>query len=164
MVLRIRLLLVCETTCPTISSLNLPVNSATYAYNYCTISTHAHPLSVLAPITYTTTVCHLHVNYVYLKSMRTHSIITPVFDNNNDGINTRDGAQLLVENNVWTGTSKPLYSTDAGYAVARGNDFGGANNTVLVGSLTTMPYSYTLTATASVRSLVVGSAGQTLSF
>jgi pectate lyase len=87
-----------------------------------------------------------------------------VFDNNNDGINTRDGAQLLVENNVWTGTNKPLYSTDAGYAVARGNDFGGANNTALVGSLTTMPYSYTLTATASVRSLVVGSAGQTLSF
>jgi pectate lyase len=26
-----------------------------------------------------------------------------VFDDNSDGINTRDGAQLLVENNVWTG-------------------------------------------------------------
>ena len=44
-----------------------------------------------------------------------------VFDNNSDGINTRQGAQLLVENNVWTGTDKPLYSTDSGYAVARGN-------------------------------------------
>ena len=44
-----------------------------------------------------------------------------MFDDNNDGINTRDGAQLLVENNVWTGTDKPLYDTDDGFAVARGN-------------------------------------------
>jgi hypothetical protein len=42
---------------------------------------------------------------------------------------TIPGAQLLVENNVWTGTDKPLYSTDAGFAVATGNDFGGAANT-----------------------------------
>jgi pectate lyase len=35
----------------------------------------------------------------------------------------------LVENNVWTGTDKPLYSTDGGFAVATGNDFGGAANT-----------------------------------
>ena len=49
-------------------------------------------------------------------------IFNNVYDDNNDGINTRDGAQLLVENNVWTGTNKkPLYSTDEGYAVARGN-------------------------------------------
>ncbi|KAG6840958.1 hypothetical protein C0991_003018 [Blastosporella zonata] len=60
-------------------------------------------------------------------------IFNNIFDNNNDGINTRDGAQLLVENNVWTGTNQPLYSTDAGYAVATGNDFGGASNTALAG-------------------------------
>jgi pectate lyase len=87
-----------------------------------------------------------------------------VFDNNADGINTRDGAQLLVENNVWTGASKPLYSTDGGFAVARGNDFGGASNSAPAGTLTKMSYSYTLTAVASVRSAVVGSAGATLSF
>ena len=48
-------------------------------------------------------------------------IFNNVFDANNDGINTRDGAQLLVEDNVWTGTDKPLYDTDGGFAVARGN-------------------------------------------
>lgn len=88
-----------------------------------------------------------------------------MFDNNNDGINTRDAAQLLVENNVWsTGTTKPLYSTDGGYAVARGNDFGGGLNTAPTGTLTTMPYTYSLTATTSVRAAVVGVAGATLSF
>ncbi|KAG6843979.1 hypothetical protein H0H87_010988 [Tephrocybe sp. NHM501043] len=91
-------------------------------------------------------------------------IYNNVFDNNNDGINTRDGAQLLVENNVWTGTDKPLYSTDEGYAVATGNDFGGASNTALTGSFTKPPYSYSLIATSSVRSSVVSGAGQTLSF
>jgi len=91
-------------------------------------------------------------------------IFNNVFDNNNDGINTRDGAQLLVENNVWTGTNKPLYETDDGFAVARGNDFGGASNTAPVGTLTSVPYKYTLIATSSVRSSVVSSSGATLTF
>ncbi|KAF8890425.1 polysaccharide lyase family 1 protein, partial [Infundibulicybe gibba] len=91
-------------------------------------------------------------------------IFNNVFDNNNDGINTRDGAQLLVENNVWTGTNQPLYSTDGGFAVATGNDFGGAANEAPVGTFTKAPYSYTLLATGSVRSSVVANAGQTLSF
>ncbi|KIK57960.1 polysaccharide lyase family 1 protein [Collybiopsis luxurians FD-317 M1] len=91
-------------------------------------------------------------------------IYNNVFDANNDGINTRDGAQLLVENNVWTGTDKPLYDTDDGFAVARGNDFGGAENTAPVGTFTAAPYSYSLIPTANVRASVVGTAGQTLSF
>ncbi|KDR74283.1 hypothetical protein GALMADRAFT_211890 [Galerina marginata CBS 339.88] len=91
-------------------------------------------------------------------------IFNNVFDSNNDGINTRDGAQLLVENNVWTGTNQPLYATDAGFAVARGNDFGGAPNTAPVGTFTTAPYSYSLIAVGSVRASVVPAAGQTLSF
>jgi len=112
-------------------------------------------------------------NYWYNLSSRTPSfrfghghIYNNVFDNNDDGINTRDGAQLLVENNVWTGTNKPLYSTTEGYALARGNDFGGASNVALVGTFTTPPYTYSLTAVGSVRALVVSStgAGQTLAF
>ncbi|KAF8164741.1 pectate lyase B [Crassisporium funariophilum] len=90
-------------------------------------------------------------------------IFNNVFDNNNDGINTRLGAQLLVENNVWTGTTKPLYETDGGFAVARGNDFGGASNTAPVGTFTTAPYAYSLLAVGSVRASVVAGAGQTLS-
>ncbi|KAF9448045.1 polysaccharide lyase family 1 protein [Macrolepiota fuliginosa MF-IS2] len=92
-------------------------------------------------------------------------IYNNVFDNNNDGINTRDGAQLLVENNVWTGTctTQPLYSTDGGFAVARGNDFGGAENTAPAGDFSTAPYSYNLLDTTSVRASVTSNAGQTLS-
>ncbi|KII96156.1 polysaccharide lyase family 1 protein [Plicaturopsis crispa FD-325 SS-3] len=94
----------------------------------------------------------------------TGHIFNNVYDDNNDGINTRDGAQLLVENNVWTGTDKPLYATDEGYAVSNGNDFGGASDTAPVGTFTTAPYSYSLIATDSVRSAVVGSAGATIAF
>ncbi|KAF4580521.1 hypothetical protein EYR38_003120 [Pleurotus pulmonarius] len=94
----------------------------------------------------------------------TGHIFNNVFDNNNDGINTRDAAQLLVENNVWTGTTKPLYATDEGFAVAIGNDFGGAENTAPVGTFTTAPYPYTLIPTDGVRAAVVGTAGATISF
>ncbi|KAJ8502945.1 hypothetical protein ONZ45_g11304 [Pleurotus djamor] len=69
----------------------------------------------------------------------TGHIFNNVFDDNNDGINTRVGAQLLVENNVWTGTTKPLYAITQGFAVAIGNDFGGAENTAPVGTFTTPP-------------------------
>ncbi|KAF9457249.1 pectate lyase B [Collybia nuda] len=91
-------------------------------------------------------------------------IYNNVFDNNGDGINTRVGAQLLVENNVFSGCKKPLYATDGGFAVARGNDFGGGANTAPNGSFSSAPYSYSLAGTSSVRSAVVSSAGQTLTF
>lgn len=113
------------------------------------------------------------LNWWYDLNSRTPSfrfgighIFNNVYDDNNDGINTRDGAELLVENNVWTGTDKPLYSTDEGYAVASGNDFGGAENTADEGTITAsqLGYSYSLVATASVRATVEANAGQTLSF
>ncbi|KAJ7815967.1 pectate lyase [Mycena olivaceomarginata] len=110
-------------------------------------------------------------NYWFDLSSRTPSfrfghghIFNNVFDDNDDGINTRDGAQLLVENNVWTGTDKPLYSTDAGFAVATGNDFGGAANAAPAGSFTSAPYSYSKLAASAVRAAVVSTAGQTLAF
>ncbi|KAG9081516.1 hypothetical protein FS749_007606, partial [Ceratobasidium sp. UAMH 11750] len=86
------------------------------------------------------------------------------FLSNNDGINTRVGAELLVQNNVFESVSKPLYSTDNGYANASGNDFGGASNTALTTSWSSVGYSYTLTATASVKSYVNFNAGAKLSF
>ncbi|KAK0205180.1 polysaccharide lyase family 1 protein [Desarmillaria ectypa] len=92
-------------------------------------------------------------------------IFNNVYDDNNDGINTRDGAELLVENNVWTGTEKPLYSTDEGYAVAIGNDCGGAeNSTSPVLRFISVPTSYSLIATASVCATVEANTGQTLTF
>jgi pectate lyase len=80
------------------------------------------------------------------------------------GINTRDGAQLLIENNVWVGCNDTIYATDVGYAVARGNDYGGISPTAGVGNLTTAPYSYSLTAIGSVKSSVLATAGNNLSF
>jgi pectate lyase len=80
------------------------------------------------------------------------------------GINTRDGAQLLVENNVFVGQDKPLYSTDEGFAIANGNDFGDGTNTAPEGTLTSVPYPYTLLDVSAVESTVTGGAGATLSW
>ncbi|KAL1708602.1 polysaccharide lyase family 1 protein [Schizophyllum commune] len=81
-----------------------------------------------------------------------------------DGINTRDGAQLLVENNVFVSSKKALYSTDEGFAVAKGNDFGDSENTAPEGTLSSVDYQYTLLDTTEVASSVQSSAGQTLDF
>lgn len=95
----------------------------------------------------------------------TGHIYNNYYENVSDGINTRQGAQLLVQNNVFTGSKKPLYSTDGGYAVASGNDFGGAQNAAPEGSLKFMPYTTpTLLDTAAVKAAVVGVAGATLKF
>ncbi|KAG8704608.1 hypothetical protein FRC09_003437 [Ceratobasidium sp. 395] len=86
------------------------------------------------------------------------------FVNNNDGINTRVGAELLVQNNVFENVSKPLYATDNGYANAQGNDFGGKSNTAPSTSWSNVGYSYSLTAVGSVKSYVNSNAGAKLSF
>ncbi|KAG0637922.1 pectin lyase fold/virulence factor [Tuber brumale] len=94
----------------------------------------------------------------------TGHIFNNYYENVSDGINTRQGAQLLVENNVFVGSDKPLYSTDAGCAIANGNDFGDGENTASAGTLKSMPYKYSLVAAGSVNSSVVGTAGATLTF
>ncbi|KAF2730534.1 pectin lyase-like protein [Polyplosphaeria fusca] len=87
------------------------------------------------------------------------------YENVNDGINTRDGAQVLAQNNVFVRGKKALYSTDSGYAVATGNDFGESANAALQGTLTKMPYQVpSLLPAADVKAAVVGTAGVTLSF
>ncbi|KAG8731782.1 hypothetical protein FRC10_001452 [Ceratobasidium sp. 414] len=117
----------------------------------------------------------IQVTYAYNKwynlNSRTPSfrfghghIFNNYFLSNNDGINTRVGAELLVQNNVFESVSKPLYSTDNGYANASGNDFGGASNTALTTTWSSVGYSYTLTATSSVKSYVNSNAGAKLVF
>ncbi|KAF2198192.1 putative pectate lyase A [Delitschia confertaspora ATCC 74209] len=112
-----------------------------------------------------------HNNYWYNLNSRgpsirfgTGHIFNNYYENVNDGINTRQGAQVLVQNNVFVNSKKPLYSTDAGYAVATGNDFGGAANEALAGTLTSVPYQYSLLDAAKVKAAVVGTAGATLKF
>lgn len=94
----------------------------------------------------------------------TGHIYNSYYDTVTDGINTRDGAQVLVESNTFVDSSKPLYSTDDGYAVSNDNDFGDASNDAEAGTLTTVPYDYTLLGSAAVKAAVVGTAGVTLSF
>ncbi|KAB5594194.1 hypothetical protein CTheo_2410 [Ceratobasidium theobromae] len=91
-------------------------------------------------------------------------IFNNYFLNNNDGINTRVGAELLVQNNVFEGVGKPLYSTDGGFANASGNDFGSGSSTAETTSWNSVGYSYSLTATSSVKSYVNSNAGAKLSF
>ncbi|CAJ2505689.1 Uu.00g130830.m01.CDS01 [Anthostomella pinea] len=84
------------------------------------------------------------------------------------GINTRMGAQLLVESSVFEDSAtKAIFSDDSdetGYAVIDDVDLGGSTNTAPAGTLTSVPYSYTLLGSGSVKSSVVASAGQTLTF
>ncbi|PAV19278.1 polysaccharide lyase family 1 [Pyrrhoderma noxium] len=94
----------------------------------------------------------------------TGHIFNSVFDSNADGINTRDGAQLLVQNSVWSDATKAIKSTDEGFAVSEGNIFNGAKDTAPNGTFTDPPYSFTLLDAEDVTSSVVGTAGATLQF
>ncbi|KAI9925442.1 hypothetical protein ASPWEDRAFT_52110 [Aspergillus wentii DTO 134E9] len=113
----------------------------------------------------------LNNNYLYNLNSRgpsfrfgTGHIYNNYYEDVSDGINTRQGAQLLVESNQFVGSKKPLYSTDGGYAVAKDNDFGDGENTADEGKLTSVEYKYDLLGSGKVKSAVVGTAGQTLTF
>ncbi|KAL4873956.1 hypothetical protein BDV12DRAFT_581 [Aspergillus spectabilis] len=118
---------------------------------------------------------HLHVTYannfwLNLNSrgpsfrFGTGHLYNNYYENVSDGINTRKGAQLLVESNVWVDGKKALYSTDDGYAVERNNDFGDAKVDVEEGTLTSVEYEYEALGPENVQAAVVGTAGQTLLF
>jgi pectate lyase len=94
----------------------------------------------------------------------TGHVFNSYFNTVSDGINTRGGAQVLVESNVFVGSDKPLYNTDSGYAVSVDNDFGRGSNGALAGTLTSFPYSCTKLGHAYVKAAVVGTSGNTLSF
>ncbi|KAF9633251.1 putative pectate lyase a protein [Lasiodiplodia theobromae] len=96
----------------------------------------------------------------------TGHILNNLYSDVSDGINTRQGAQLLVEGNVFVNPKKPLYSTDAGYAVSIDNDFGSGENTAEEGTISSsdLGYDYTALASSAVSASVKASAGATLSF
>lgn len=94
----------------------------------------------------------------------TGHIYNNYYENVSDGINTRVGAQVLVESNTWVDGKKALYSTDEGFAVERDNDFGGASSDAEEGTLTSVDYEYDLLGPDAVKEAVVGTAGQTLTF
>ncbi|XP_037024859.1 pectate lyase A-like [Bradysia coprophila] len=84
-------------------------------------------------------------------------------------INSRMGAQVLVEGNVFRNATlaitTSLYSIEEGYAVERNNDFGGSNNNITqVGTFTNPPYSYRIDRTSKIPYLVRQHSGQTILF
>ncbi|KAK7747401.1 hypothetical protein SLS53_001656 [Cytospora paraplurivora] len=87
--------------------------------------------------------------------------------NASTGVNVRDGAQLLIESTVFSDVPKAIESADSdtvGYAVVNDVDLGSGTNTVDAGTLTSVPYSYSLLGSANVKASVQANAGQTLSF
>ncbi|KAI1263134.1 polysaccharide lyase family 1 protein [Xylariaceae sp. FL1019] len=98
----------------------------------------------------------------------TGHIYNSYYYNMGTGINTREGAQLLVESSVFEDSgTKAIFSDDSdvtGYAVVNDVDLGGSENTAPTGTLTSVPYSYSLLGSGSVKSSVTSSAGQKLSF
>lgn len=85
------------------------------------------------------------------------------------GVNTRMGAELLVESCAFSGVESAIESADSdtvGYATVDDVDLGDGENTTEEGSLTAsdIPYDYTLLGSDSVKSSVTSTAGQTLSF
>lgn len=85
------------------------------------------------------------------------------------GINSRMGAEVLVESNVFRNTKAPistnLDSREEGYAVHKDNDFGGSPIYITrYGSFTNPPYSYRIDRLSKVPHLVQRNAGPTIHF
>lgn len=86
------------------------------------------------------------------------------FQNVTNGIHSRMGAQMLIENNVWRSSGVAITTTGSsvqdGYANIRGNDLGGATVDITqVGTFTQAPYAYTLDPTSAVIGEVTAYAG-----
>ncbi|KAK6392265.1 hypothetical protein LTR65_003721 [Meristemomyces frigidus] len=118
---------------------------------------------------------HLRVtyanNYWYninsrMPSLRfgTGHVFNSYYDTADTGVNTRDGAQVLVESTDFTGVTSPIESADSdtGYAVVKDVELGAGSNTAPEGTLTSVPYTYSVLGSASVKAAVVGTAGNTL--
>ncbi|KAI2620826.1 pectate lyase a [Xylaria nigripes] len=84
-------------------------------------------------------------------------------------IDTRDLAQLLIESSVWENCPrKGIFTNDSnvgpGYAVVKDIDLGDSENLAPVGTLNSVPYSYTLLGSAATKEYVMANAGQKLDF
>ncbi|CAN8098333.1 unnamed protein product [Discula destructiva] len=95
----------------------------------------------------------------------TGHVFNSLMEGMDTAVNTRMGAQLLVESNFFTGVSKPIESADSstpGFAVLHDNDLGAGQNSAKSGKLESVPYEYTLLGSDHVEAAVTAEAGQTL--
>ncbi|KEY69465.1 hypothetical protein S7711_02005 [Stachybotrys chartarum IBT 7711] len=83
------------------------------------------------------------------------------------GVNSRMGAQALVESTVFKDAEYPLTSRDSkevGFIVQKDVVLGGGIVDAPVGTISSVPYSYSLLGSGRVASTVPGQAGAILSF
>ncbi|TQN66864.1 Pectate lyase B [Colletotrichum shisoi] len=83
------------------------------------------------------------------------------------GVNTRMGAQVLIESSFFSGVKKAITSIDSkttGSATVVDVDLGNSTNDAPKGTFTKPEYSYTKLGAAKVKAAVTASAGQTLKF
>ncbi|KAK4146016.1 putative pectate lyase [Dichotomopilus funicola] len=99
----------------------------------------------------------------------TGHVYNSYFENMSTAINSRMGAQVLVQSNVFKNVTVPITSRDSdeiGYATVIDTNLGGGLNDCPAGNMspTSVGYSYTLLGSASVPGKVPGEAGAILSF
>ncbi|KAI0451310.1 pectin lyase fold/virulence factor [Xylaria acuta] len=122
---------------------------------------------------------HLTVTYAnnYFKNLNSRAplfrfgtghVFNSYYSNVNTAINTRMGAQVLVESSVFEGCGeKAIYFADSdvtGYAVVKDVSLGGSVNSAPAGTISSVPYSYSLLGSGNTKSSVTSNAGQNLSF
>lgn len=82
-------------------------------------------------------------------------------------VNTRMGAEVLIESTQFVNVNAPVTSVDSdetGTAELNDVDLGGGENDAPEGSGFSVEYDYTLLGSDAVQAAVVGTAGNTLSF
>jgi len=118
---------------------------------------------------------HLHVTYDhnYFKNINSRTpslrfgtghVYDNYFVNGDTGVHSRMGAQMLVENNVFTGVSIPIETTgdskQDGFVNQSGNLFGtGTNKITKTGTFTRAPYVAALDPASAVAAAVSAGAG-----
>lgn len=99
----------------------------------------------------------------------TGHIFNSFMENMDSAVNTRMGAEVLVESCAFSGVESAIMSKDSdtvGFATVTDVDLGEGTNTAEAGSqsISGVPYDYTLLGSANVQSSVTSTAGQTLNF
>jgi pectate lyase len=101
----------------------------------------------------------------------TGHVLNSFFENATDGVNTRMGAQLLVESSVFEVQGRAVFtegSIEAGYATVQDALLGSSSNTAPPANMTVdslpYPYDWYIWDKDQVRGFVTRQAGQTLEF
>lgn len=101
----------------------------------------------------------------------TGHVFNSYYENVVSGINTRMGANLLIESSVFEGSDRAVCSensTETGYATIRDVVFGDSSSTAPAGNMTSnsvpYPYDWYVWETDKVKASVVSQAGQKLEF